>query len=78
MQFFNHQTRKDITMNQTFNVQGMTCGHCERTVTQAVKSVDPAAEVKIDRAAGRVDVQSNQPHEAIAKAIAEEGYAVAA
>jgi copper chaperone CopZ len=46
LQFFNHQTRKDITMNQTFNVQGMTCGHCERTVTQAVKSVDPAAEVK--------------------------------
>jgi copper chaperone len=78
MQFFNHQTRKDITMNQTFNVQGMTCGHCERTVTQAVKSVDPAAEVKIDRTTGKVDVQSDQPHEAIARAIAEEGYAVTA
>lgn len=65
-------------MNQTFSVQGMTCGHCERAVTQAVKSVDPAAEVRIDRAAGRVDVQSDQPHEAIATAIAEEGYAVAA
>ena len=78
IQFFNHQTRKDITMNQTFNVQGMTCGHCERTVTQAVKSVDPAAEVKIDRTTGKVDVQSDQPHEAIARAIAEEGYAVTA
>ena len=78
MQFFNHQTRKDITMNQTFNVQGMTCGHCERAVTQAVKSVDPAAEVKIDRTTGKVDVQSDQPHEAIARAIAEEGYAVTA
>ena len=65
-------------MNQTFNVQGMTCGHCERAVTQAVKTVDPAAEVRIDRTAGKVDVQSDQPHEAIAKAIAEEGYAVAA
>ena len=65
-------------MNQTFNVQGMTCGHCERAVAQAVKSVDPAAEVKIDRSTGRVDVQSDQPHDAIAKAIAEEGYAVAA
>lgn len=78
MQFFHHQTRKDITMNQTFNVQGMTCGHCERTVTQAVKSVDPAAEVKIDRTTGKVDVKSDQPHEAIARAIAEEGYAVTA
>ena len=78
MQFFHHQTRKDITMNQTFSVQGMTCGHCERTVTQAVKSVDPAAEVKIDRTTGKVDVKSDQPHEAIARAIAEEGYAVTA
>lgn len=65
-------------MNQTFNVQGMTCGHCERAVTQAVKSVDPTAEVKIDRATGKVDVVSSEPHEAIARAITEEGYAVAA
>lgn len=65
-------------MNQTFSVQGMTCGHCERAVTQAIKSVDPAAQVKIDRTTGKVDVQSDQPHEAIEKAIAEEGYAVAA
>jgi copper chaperone len=39
-------------MNQNFQVQGMTCGHCERAVTQAVQRVDPAAEVKIDRPAG--------------------------
>ncbi len=63
-------------MNQTFDVKGMTCGHCERAVTQAVKAVDPAAEVKIDRAAGKVEVQTQQPREAIAHAIAEEGYAV--
>ncbi len=63
-------------MNQTFQVQGMTCGHCERAVTQAVKAVDPVAEVKIDRAAGLVDVKTDQPREQIAQAIAEEGYAV--
>jgi len=63
-------------MNQTFDVKGMTCGHCERAVTQAVKNVDPAAEVKIDRAAGKVEVQTAQPREQIAHAIAEEGYAV--
>jgi len=32
-------------MNQTFDVKGMTCSHCERAVTQAVKSVDPGAQV---------------------------------
>ncbi len=65
-------------MNQTFNVQGMTCGHCERAVTQAVQSVDPQAKVSIDRPAGKVEVQTTQPREAIARAIAEEGYEVVA
>ena len=65
-------------MNQSFKVQGMTCGHCEKAVTQAVKSVDPQAKVTIDRPAGKVEVQSSEPREAIARAIAEEGYQVAA
>ncbi|MGB3071027.1 MAG: heavy-metal-associated domain-containing protein [Ottowia sp.] len=64
-------------MNQTFSVTGMTCGHCERSVTQAVKKLDPGADIKIDRAANRVDVQSSQPREALAAAIASEGYKVA-
>jgi copper chaperone len=63
-------------MNQHFNVQGMTCGHCERAVTQAVQQVDPQAEVTIDRASGKVEVQSTQPRESLVKAIAEEGYTV--
>lgn len=62
-------------MDQTFSVQGMTCGHCERAVTQAVKTLDPQAGVKIDRAAGKVEVQSDKPREAIIAAISEEGYA---
>ena len=64
-------------MNQTLTVQGMTCGHCEKAVTKAIKTLDPAAEVKIDRSQNRVDVQSEQPREALAAAIREEGYAVA-
>ena len=64
-------------MNQTFNVQGMTCGHCERAVTQAVRSLDPQARVVIDRAAGKVEVDSSQPRGALSAAIAEEGYTVA-
>ncbi len=66
------------TFQHTFEVSGMTCGHCEKAVTRAIKLVDPAAEVVIDRAQNKVDVQSKQPREALAKAIAEEGYQVAA
>ena len=65
-------------MKQTFTVTGMTCGHCENAVTRAVKHVDPQAEVSIDRAANRVEVQSEQPRERLSQAIAEEGYTVAA
>ena len=45
-------------MQHVFTVQGMTCGHCERAVTQAVQGVDDQAQVKIDRAAQRVEVDS--------------------
>lgn len=65
-------------MKQTFSVTGMTCGHCERAVTQAVKKLDPTAEVKIDRAANRVEVESSVAREALAAAISDEGYTVAA
>lgn len=65
-------------MNQTFNVTGMTCGHCEKAVTRAIKQVDPQAQVKIDRSQNLVEVQSQQPRETLAQAIAEEGYTVAA
>ena len=64
-------------MNQTFTVTGMTCGHCEKAVTQALQQVDPQAQVVIDRSHNSVQVQSNQPRQALAAAIAEEGYAVA-
>ncbi len=65
-------------MNQTFTVTGMTCGHCEKAVTQAIKPGDPQAQVRIDRQQNQVNVESTQPREAIAQAIAEEGYKVAA
>lgn len=64
-------------MNQTFAVQGMTCGHCEKAITQAIQRLDPLAQVSIDRSAGRVEVRSEQARAALAKAITEEGYSVA-
>ena len=67
-----------MTTTTTFQVEGMTCGHCERAVTRAVLQIDPQAQVKIDRAANLVEVQSTQPREAIAAAIQEEGYTVEA
>ena len=65
-------------MNQVFTVTGMTCGHCEKAVTRAIKDADPQAQVKIDRSQNKVEIESTQAREALVKAIVEEGYAVAA
>jgi len=61
---------------QIFSVEGMTCGHCVRAVTQAVQSQDPAASVKVDLAAKEVGVESRLSAEQVIQAITEEGYSV--
>lgn len=65
-------------MNQIFTVEGMTCGHCEKAVTKALLALDAQANIVIDRTLNRVEVASEQSREALAQAIREEGYRVAA
>jgi len=64
-------------MQQTLTVTGMTCGHCEMAVKNAILELDPQAQITIDRPANSVQVESSQTKEALAAAIREEGYAVA-
>jgi copper chaperone len=62
-----------------FRVEGMTCGHCEAAVERAVRGVDPAASVAVDRAAGRVRIESaTGDPAALRQAIEAEGYRVGA
>jgi len=63
-------------MQQTFSVTGMTCGHCEKAVTRAVKALDAQAEVRIDRPNNQVVIESAQSRDALAQAITDEGYTV--
>jgi copper chaperone len=65
-------------MSLIFDVIGMTCGHCEKAVAQAIKQLDPQAIVQIDRNQNKVEVMSNQPREVLIRAIAQAGYAVKA
>lgn len=58
----------------TFIVQGMSCGHCVKAITQAVQAKDPAADVRIDLGTKTVQVQSSLPADAVVEAIKEEGY----
>ncbi|MFJ2487366.1 heavy-metal-associated domain-containing protein [Pseudomonas sp. NPDC087639] len=59
---------------QVFNVQGMSCGHCVKAVTQALQSKDPAASVHVDLAAKEVGVESALSAEQVIAIISEEGY----
>ena len=65
-------------MQYEFEVKGMTCGHCERAVTQAVHSVDSAAKVLIDRSANKVVIESSADGNTLKTAITDEGYEVMA
>ena len=61
---------------QVFNVQGMSCGHCVRAITQVLQAEDPAASVRVDLAAKEVGVESRLTAEQVISLISEEGYAV--
>jgi copper chaperone len=68
--------KQNVFMNQLFHVEGMTCGHCEKAVTRALLTVDPGAQVSIDRSQNKVQVDSEQSPELLRKAIEAEGYQV--
>ncbi len=61
---------------QTFNVEGMTCAHCERAVINAIKAHDADAKVEVDLGAGVVRVDARLDDATIREAIEEEGYQV--
>ena len=59
-----------------FSVQGMSCGHCVKAITNAVQAKDPAASVRVDLAAKEVGVESSLSPEQVIEVISEEGYPV--
>ena len=58
----------------SFEIPNMTCGHCVRSVTEAVKAADPAAELQIDLPTHRVQVQTSAAREAVVAQLVEAGY----
>ncbi|MGH1570532.1 heavy-metal-associated domain-containing protein [Methylobacterium sp. P31] len=67
-------THTDLLMR----VEGMTCDGCAGAVTRTVKRIDPAAEVEVDRAAGRVAIRTDAQALVIAEALTKAGYAATA
>jgi copper chaperone len=57
-----------------FEVQDMTCKHCEATITKAIKEVATDAVVDIDLATHTVKVNSTGDADRIEAAIRDAGY----
>jgi copper chaperone len=60
----------------TLQVEGMSCGHCVRAVTEAIRALDPGAEVAVDLASGTVRAETGAAPAAVTAAVEEEGYKV--
>ncbi len=65
-------------MRQTYNVTGMTCGHCVQAVTAELSKLPGVSAVDVDLATGAVTVDSAQTlsEDAVRDAVDEAGYAL--
>ena len=55
-------------------ITGMTCGHCVRAVTGALKGVPGVKAAEVDLRAGAATVEGAPDPAALLAAVAEEGY----
>jgi copper chaperone CopZ len=65
-------------MSAMYSVEGMTCEHCVRSVTEEVSEVAGVEAVEVDLASGRLVVHGASVDDtAVRAAVDEAGYAVA-
>lgn len=55
-------------------VTGMTCDHCVRAVTSALRKVPNVQNVQVRLATGEVDIDGSPDLSAALRAVREEGY----
>ncbi|GAA3736367.1 heavy-metal-associated domain-containing protein [Micromonospora maritima] len=63
-------------METTYQVRGMTCGHCVTAVSTELSALPGVTDVQVDLATGRVAVTSQNPldADAVRAAVDEAGY----
>lgn len=66
-----------MTDERTYQVDGMTCGHCRAAVIEEVGALGGVEEVDVDLASGRMVIRGGALDDAaVAAAVAEAGYEV--
>ncbi len=65
-----------MSTTATYQVSGMTCGHCVQAVTREVSALDGVDTVDVDPASGAVTATRQQPlpTDGVRAAVDEAGY----
>jgi copper chaperone CopZ len=66
---------------RTFTLEGLTCGHCVKTVETAVSALDGVESASVDLVPGgtsRLNVAGDASDEAVRASVISAGYSVAA
>jgi copper chaperone CopZ len=61
-------------MTTTITVEGMSCGHCEQTVEEALRGVSGVTDATADREAERASVDGDADVRALVQAVEDAGY----
>lgn len=67
-----------ICMPTTIAIDGMSCGHCEQTVADAIEAVSGVIDVTIDRTAGTATIEGEVGPNALVAAVEDAGYEASA
>lgn len=65
-------------MTTTLTVEGMSCEHCEQTVTEALRGVAGVTDAAADHETDRATVDGDADVDALVSAVEDAGYAASA
>ncbi|OTF01880.1 heavy-metal-associated domain-containing protein [Halorubrum sp. SD683] len=61
-------------MTTTITVEGMSCGHCEQTVKEALQGVSDVTDVTVNRESEQASVDGKADVTALVEAVEDAGY----
>ncbi|GGR58080.1 hypothetical protein GCM10008959_19780 [Deinococcus seoulensis] len=61
-------------MSTELTITGMTCGHCQKAVQEALQQVPGVQSASVDLASGHASVTGPADVQALIAAVVEEGY----
>ena len=74
---YNSYTKEDIVMEKTIDIEGMSCAHCVKHVTEALNAIDGVkAEVSLENKNAKVSLLKEVSDDELKEAVVKAGYEV--